>query len=225
VFWSAELPANPLWTADGLSIQIILGNALASPFTTWDLPGAAPISQNSYGLAHDVTNAAFSYASRRQIWVDLRSNGANAVGTAITNQTAYTISNVAPGTAGFLSGVHPDAASPPNNSGRVDDISFCVFPDNLAVGSLVFKLGAFAFQNPMLPLSAFLPGSTGMLCVPPTAANLGFQVEAGVRLDYTITIPALVRPTLAGAQFVFGAIALNPATLTLTGLPCVRQAF
>lgn len=239
-FVSVELQASaaantaatpPYWPNDGLSIQINLGIQPGAAFTVFDLKGAAPIGQTSYGLVHDVTNALFAYGGARQGQVDLlTTEPGRGVATAITNQATYTISNTAPGTASFFSALHPDAATPPFNGGRVDDLGFVYQNATLPVGSLVFYLIDFGFApgGLYLPLSAFMPGSTGVLCLSPNQQNVGLSVSTGAQTNFTFLIPATARGFLGAAglsQLAVTAIGYDVTTGALAGAPCAAQKF
>jgi hypothetical protein len=74
----------------------------------FDIPGAAPIAQTTYGGIHDLANSTISYGGRRQMAVDFRTPGnAAGVATAVTNQGSFTVSNTLPGTSSFMSGLMP----------------------------------------------------------------------------------------------------------------------
>ncbi|MBK8101714.1 MAG: hypothetical protein IPK26_31920 [Planctomycetes bacterium] len=53
---------------------------------------------------------------------------------------ASAISNTAPGTGSFLSGLHPDATNPPFNPGRADDVSLVYLDTQMPNGRPVFFL-------------------------------------------------------------------------------------
>ena len=229
---AANTAATPsFWPNDGLSVQISLGIQPGPNFTVFDLKGAAPVGQTSYGLVHDVTNALFAYGGARQGMMDLLTTASGrGVATAITNQATYTISNTAPGTASFFSALHPDAATPPFNGGRVDDLGFVYQNSALPVGSLVFyqvDLG-FAPGNLFLPLSAFMPGSSGVLCLSPNMQNIGLTVSSGAQTNFTFLVPSGARGLLGATgltQLAVTAIAYDPTTGALAGAPCAAQKF
>ncbi len=222
------------WTADGLSVQISLGtNPNFPPPTTntYDLQGPALISpfSNSYGLVHDRTNSLFAYGGKRQGAIDIMTLGPAGVGTAITNQPNYPTSNAAPGTASFMSGLHPDAANPPLNGARVDDIGYVYFDHVLPTGSLVLYLADLAVSPVQLPLAQFVPGSVGVVCLTPALTTLSFAVTAtqgaGAMTSFNLFIPAAARNTLLGSSFAFTAIGFDPVAGILRGAPCVTQKF
>jgi hypothetical protein len=216
---------NP-WPDDGLSVQINLGaNPNFPPPTTniYDLPGpgliGGGVTNNSYGMAHDVLSSTFSYGGARQYLMDFQvaPGVTRGVATAITTQANYPLSNNPPGTASFFSGLHPSVVV------RGDNVGYTFFGANS--GELVFYLAGFNFQNPALPLTAFLPGATGMACLDITNnVVLGFNVASGTGTDsFGITFSAAQRPNVQGLNLVMQALALNPATGILRGGPCVMQ--
>lgn len=230
LFVSFNLPADPLWPNDGLSVQISLGiNPNFPPPATnvFDLKGAAPVAQNSYGLVHNLATSAFSYGGARQGMVDLMVDQASCVGTAITNQPTYTLSNASPGTASFFSGLHPDGASPPVTGGRVDDIGLLYMDPNLPAGSPVVFVADFNFLPVALPLSNFVPGSSGVACLTPAlqTLTLGFAAAGTITAQNLINLPAASRPFLVGVQVTFSAIGFNATAGTLRGGSCVKQVF
>lgn len=217
---------NLPWPNDGLSVQINLGlnpNFPAPQTNTYDLPGpgliGGGVTNNSYGLAHDLVNSTFGYGGARQYAMDflVAAPAARGVMAAITNQLSYPISNVAPGTASFFSGLHPHVLV------RSDDVSYIFF--GAAQGDLVFYLAAFNFQTPALALSAFLPGALGMACL--DIANnivLGFNIGSGSGVDAkTIQFAPAQRPLVVGLDLVMQGISLNPTTGVLNGGPCGKQ--
>jgi len=229
---AANTAATPsFWPNDGLSVQISLGIQPGAGFTVFDLKGAAPVGQTSYGLVHDVTNALFAYGGARQGMMDLlTTEPGRGVATAITNQATYTISNTAPGTASFFSALHPDAATPPFNGGRVDDLGYVYQNASLPAGSLVFYLVdlGFAPGNLYLPLSSFMPGSTGVLCLSPNLQNIGLTVSSGPQTNFTFLIPSAARGLLGASglsQIAVTAIGYDVTTGALAGAPCAAQKF
>lgn len=232
-FAALEFPGNGAWTADGLSQHINLGVSANFPsptVNTFDLKGPALISggvTNTYGLSHDVTNAAFGAAGPRQYnWQFFVANGVGrGVVTTETNQGAYTISNTAPGTASFFSGLHPDASTSPANPGRVDDINYVYF--GAAAGDLLIDLLAFGFQTPEIPLVNVLPGSTGVLCLDlSTMTTAGVAVAGGSGTDtFRLAFTAPQRGFLLGITLAQQVVAISPATLAGTASPCGMQRF
>lgn len=226
----------PDWPNDGLSVQINLGVQPGTNFTVFDLKGAravhdngsgGSITANSYGIVHDVTNSTFAWGGARQGMCDLivPSTTIRSVVTAITNQTSYTISNAAPGTASFYSGLHPDAAAPPFNGGRADNSAQVV--QGALAGEVIFWFAAFDFQNPAFPLSGFVPGAIGSVCVDlNTFVNLGLSVATGSGTDSNvITWSAPARAMMPGYNLAYQALVVDPVTNTLRGTPCGMQRF
>ncbi|MBK8101040.1 MAG: hypothetical protein IPK26_28485 [Planctomycetes bacterium] len=222
VFVGVQLATVSGWPTNGHAVNCLLGNPTRWP--TYDQPGAAPIEHMGYGLAWDGVSPPV-YNTPRQLLIDILHDAPGAAATAITNQTSLAISNTAPGTGSFLSGLHPDATNPPFNPGRADDVSFVYLDTQMPNGTPVFFLADFGNFGAELPFAGFVPGSIGALCLNPvTASTMGFQVLAGGQTSMGITIPAAIRPTLSGLALVRQAVALTP-TLTLRGSPCGRQVF
>ncbi|MBK8096157.1 MAG: hypothetical protein IPK26_03570 [Planctomycetes bacterium] len=230
-FAALEFPGNAAWTADGLSHHISLGVSANFPpptVNTYDLKGPALIAggvTNTYGLSHDVTNQAFGSAGPRQYnWQFFVANGVGrGVVTTETNQGTYAISNVAPGTASFFSGLHPDASNSPTNPGRVDDINFVYW--GAATGDLLVSLIAFGFQTEF-PLVNVLPGSTGVLCLDlSTMTTAGFAVAGGTGTDtFRIAFNPSQRGFLLGLNLAQQVVAISAAQ-TGTASPCAMQRF
>lgn len=231
-FAALEFPGNGAWTADGLSHHINLGVSANFPsptVNTFDLKGPALISggvTNTYGLSHDVTNSAFGAAGPRQYrWQFIVAAGVGrGVVTTETNQGTYPISNVAPGTASFFSGLHPDASSSPANPGRVDDVNFVYF--GAGAGDLLVNVLAFGFATPELAFANVLPGSTGVLCLDlATMTTAGIAISAGTGVDsFRLAFNPAQRGFLLGLTLAQQVVAFTPA-LVGTASPCAMQRF
>ncbi|GAB4150171.1 MAG: hypothetical protein Fur0037_18660 [Planctomycetota bacterium] len=233
VFVSFAVPAAA-WTSDGLSFHISLGYQPSSTFTVWDEPGPAmqPFHSTnvqpseSYALNYFPATSSFAYSTRRQIRVDVATGAAAGSVTAVTNQTSYTISNTPPGTASFLSGLHPDAANPPYNVGRADDIGYRFFHANIPDLSPVFFLVSLGAFGPEISLSSFVPGSVGVGCLNLALLSpLGVGFTTSGMATKTIAIPAPARSILSGWTLSQQAIAFDPTSGALVGGPCGRQLF
>ncbi|HLQ36200.1 MAG TPA: hypothetical protein VK348_00260, partial [Planctomycetota bacterium] len=92
------------WPADGFTIQALLGLVIRYPIR--DLPGAAPIAGGGYGLFLDPATGTLSYNTSRLLLAELLGGGPAGIATTVTNQIDFPISNTAPGTASFFSGLH-----------------------------------------------------------------------------------------------------------------------
>jgi hypothetical protein len=225
LFVGIQLLAAPLWPLDGLAVNAILG-APSSRWPTFDRAGSAPIQNNGYGLTYNPLLGSLIYPSSRQLMIDVLGISPGGSCTAITNQIAYPISNAAPGTGSFFSGLHPDARSPSINPGRADNVAFNYLDSTMPNGMAVFFLAAIGGFGPELPLAGFVPGSVGVACLPAAATvTLGIQFLNGGVATNVIVIPATARATIAGLPLVQQAIGLVPAPFSLRGSPCGKQVF
>jgi hypothetical protein len=221
----------PSWPNDGISVQIELGLQQPAPFTVWDLKGPAAISggltANSYAIAHNPATGVMAYGGARQGQVDFltTTNVGRGVVTAQTNQTSLTVSNALPGTASFYIGVHPDAATPPFNGGRADVPSYVFM--GAPAGTIVFFLIDFSFSPFPLPLSMFVPGSTGAACLNLGAfQTLGFSIASGTGQDaFTLNLSPGARTLIGGLTLVWQGVSLDPVANVLHGGPCGAQHF
>jgi len=232
------------WTADGLSVQSILGYAPSTAFTIYDSPGPGqPRPLNTTASANPANTHAYSYVATaatplsatacRQPYFDLQHSGASGVVMTITNQTTWTPSNnpppagygPAPGTASFMSGVNPDIAGTAN-AGRADDICFDFYQQSLGTGAPVFFLmDLSASFGPETPISVFAPGS-GVACLNTASlAVLGINFTSAGEAWFVTTIPAGVRSGLGGLPVRQQGIALDPTTGALVASPCGGQRF
>jgi hypothetical protein len=231
----ASAAANPattpaFWPNDGISIQISLG-VQQTGFPTFDLKGPAAISggltAGSYGIAHNPATGVMAYGGARQGQVDFLTTTTvgRGVVTAQTNQVSLVSSNLLPGTASFFSGVHPDSASPPFNGGRADTPSYVFM--GAPAGTIVFFLIDFSFSPTPLPLSAFVPGSTGTACLNLGAfQTLGFSIASGSGQDaFTLNLSPGARTLIAGITLVWEGVSLDPVANVLHGGPCGAQHF
>ena len=167
------------------------------------------------------------YSPRRQHRLDVGHLTAGGVGGAITNQFSYLVSTVPPGTADFQSGTNPDAAWPPNSVGRADDISMRFKKSTLPNSPVVFVLALSPTFGPEIPLAGSWPGSTGVQCLDvlaPMSAAFGITNNTGEAWHVT-TIPANVRPFLAGVGISQQAFGIDIGTNTLHGSPCDAMVF
>lgn len=242
VFVSFVLPANAGWPAtDGMSINIVLGFAPNASFTVFDTPGlaqggtpppttAASNPSNSHGLYRIGAGAAL-YSQRRQMFLDVAHSTSGGTALAITNQTSFTASNnppptgwgPAPGTASMMSGTNPDVVG--GNAGRVDDITMEFFRTGIGTGALVvFLMDLAPAFAPEIPLSVFLPGSTGVVCLNSSAATLGIGFTNNNEAWFTTTIPLSVRPSLSNLPVKQQAIALDASGVGHAS-PCDGMVF
>ncbi|MEY3162125.1 MAG: hypothetical protein RIT25_2116, partial [Planctomycetota bacterium] len=116
------------------------------------------------------------------------------------------------------------------NGGRVDDLGYVYQNASLPAGSLVFYLVdlGFAPGNLYLPLSSFMPGSTGVLCLSPNLQNIGLTVSSGPQTNFTFLIPSAARGLLGASglsQIAVTAIGYDVTTGALAGAPCAAQKF
>lgn len=240
IFPAVELQASqalntalvpPYWPNDGLSVQIALGVQPGAAFTVYDIKGPGLISggntANSYGLVHDVTNSSLAYGGARQVFTDFQTTSSlQGVCVATTNQTSYPLSNTAPGTASFYSGLHPDPAGL-QNGGRTDDLGFRVV--GAQPGELLMYGVDFSFDNLNLPLSVFYPGpvnapTTGIACLPLTLQLVSLGLASGAGTDaFQLTLSPTSRPFAAGFGLAWQAYTFNAATGQLRGTPCGMQ--
>jgi hypothetical protein len=228
LFVGVRIPAMTS-TFGGVRLMLI-SSSTSSTFYDVAGPGmpSTPPELNSYRLYRDLTTNAVTYSARGQYLMDLLTRSPGGMPGSLSLQGSYPPSQVTPGATTMLSGLHPDAASPPLNPGRADEVSF-VFDDwSLAAGSPVMFLGAFADFGPVVPLDQYAPGSRGGSCLDPAAVFvLGFASHGslGTQCAFVTTIPAPVRPLLGGVQWTQQAIAFEGATGTLRGTQCGKQKF
>lgn len=190
------------------------------------LPSAPP-EENSYRLYRDLATDVVTFGARGQYQIDLLTTSPGGFPAAITNQSYFPISTIAPGTTTMLSGLHPDAASPPLNAGRADDVAFFYSDYALPTGSPVLFLGAFAEFGPVVPLSQHTPGSVGGLCLDQSAMFVLGLVPLNQASEcwHVTVVPAGVRPLLRGLTWTQQAIGLDLAAGTLRGTQCGKQWF
>lgn len=190
------------------------------------LPSSPP-EENSYRLYRDLATDTVTFGARGQYQIDLLTTAPGGFPAAITNQSYYPISLIAPGTTTMLSGLHPDAASPALNPGRADDVAFFYSDYALSVGSPVLFVAAFADFGPTVPLELHAPGSVGGLCLDQSALFvLGFApLNMAQECWFTTVIPAAVRPMLRGVSWTQQAIGLDVGSGALRGTQCGKQHF
>lgn len=230
VFPAVDLPqpVGNVWPNDGLSVHALYYVMVTSG--TFDLPGAAhpTASQAGNGGYHvPVAMIGPTYTITPRQWkIEPIVGGAVGVAGTITNQTVSApLSTAAPGTSSMASGLHPDARNPPLNPGRADDVASRWFrtgtPNNTPV---LFLLDIGSFGIP-IPVSALVPGSTGTTCLNIASAQVtGIVFTVSGEAILPITIPAGVRPFLAGIPLLHQAAAFNAAG-GVDANGCTRQVF
>ena len=247
------LQFNQGWTitngmvTDGLSVWECNAASPASPGPTqrWDEPGAQiattvnPTDRFSgYYVSNPMTGP--DYPVQTQFKIQPIVNISGGVAGAVTNQVnhpesgagstaAFAVQAPGAGTACMFSALYPDAANPPFNPGRMDDLSQMFENSNIDASSLVFFLiDIFAFSPIEIPATNFIPGSTGVSCLNvATQQALGFvpimTVGTTQRAHLVTTFPAAVRPLLGGIPFVQQAVAFDPVTNTIHATACTLQ--
>lgn len=197
--------------------------------TTYDLAGGgmptSPPSANSFRLFRDLTTNTLTYQSRGQYMIELLCTTPGGFPATLSNQPNY--SNGAPGATTMLSGLHPDAASPPLNPNRADEVGFLFYDPDLAVGSPVAFIASFSDFGPVVALDTLVPGSVGGLCLdtttlfPLSVATL----SAGHDTFAQTLIPPATRLVLQGQFWTQQAIGLDLAAGVLRGTLCGKQRF
>ena len=227
VFIGLIFPAAPAWPADGISFQVVLGLPLGAAFPTFDMAGPAmgpPVGPftpaNSYGAYAPLGGVPF-YGSRRQIWADIDSPAPGGVVTTMALEASFPIAAAAPGTTSFMSGLHPDAAFPPLNPGRADDVGCVVYDSVSPAGSPVFFLADFGLGFE-IPLSFFSPGAVGTFCLP-MGISTGLGFTAGGTASLVLAIAPGARPGLLGLELTQQAVTFDPVAGVLRGTPCGSQ--
>jgi hypothetical protein len=229
LFVGVRVPAQPGSIGTGIYLAVLSGTPSGS---TYDLPGAglpsSPPEANNYRCYRDLVANTVTYgATSGQFLIDLLTLSPSGMPCAITNQASYSVSTIPPGTTTLLSGLHPDAASPARNAGRADDVAFMYTDVDLAPGNPVAFLAAFGGFGPIVPLDGIVPGSVGGICLDqPTLAVLTFGVLDASRSTYVVTtIPAGLRPSLAGVRWAQQAVGFDAALGTLRATQCGMQRF
>jgi hypothetical protein len=219
---------NPTTAAFGGLRLNLLSSAVSS--TIYDQTGAgmpaSPPEANSRRLFRDVATNQLTYLARGQYMLDLLVATPSGFPTALTNQASYPLSTVSPGTTSMLSGLHPDAASPPQNAGRADEVGFVFRDVNLAAGTPIVFAAAFADFGPVVPLATLVPGSSGALCLDTVALfPLGVELLAASEAWLVTAIAPTVRASLHGQSWTQQAIAFDLTSGTLHGSGCGKQRF
>ena len=240
---------NAGWTiaggvpTDGLSLWEIRS---ADPSTTIqiDQPGpgrpTAPFDEGTFGgfyVPTPLTGPSYLTTLATMYKLQPITPIAGGVATALTNQTrhvestaasvaGFTVQTPGAGTSCMLSGLFPDSANPSLNGGRADDIgqTYINTAANVPSGSLVFyliDLGTFGIE---IPVSSFIPGSTGVTCL-----NLGTMQTLAIGTMGTgsafhiAAFPASARPILTGISWLQQAVGFNTSTFAAHAGPCTRQ--
>ena len=228
IFVGIRLPATTSGLG-GVRLTLISSSTAGS---TFDLAGpglpTTPVEENSYRLYRDLVTNTVTYSARGQYQMDLLTTSPSGMPAARTNQLSYPVSQIPPGSTTMLSGLHPDAASPPLQAGRADELAFVYGDYVLAPGSLVLFLGAFADFGPVVPLTQYAAGSLGGTCLDqPSTFVLGFVPHGtqGSQTWFVTTIPTVARTTLRGLAWTQQAIGFDAGNGSLRGSLCGKQRF
>ncbi len=187
----------------------------------------SPPEANSYRLYRNVTTNGLAYGSRGQFLIDLLTTSPSGMAATISNQASYPVAGLPPGVTTLLSGLHPDAASPPRNAGRADDLAFLFTDVDLVPGSLVAFLASFQGFGIVQPLASLVPGSVGGVCLDQPSAfvtGLGW-LDQQRSAAYVTTVAPGARLVLRGASWAQQAIAFDSQNGVLRGSQCARQHF
>lgn len=214
-------------TWGGVQIGTLFGSQVTG---NYDLSGRGqptqPPEENSHRLFRDLTTNVVTYEPRGQYMIDLRTVTPSGFPTVRTNQVSNQLSTQVPGGTTMMSSLHPDAASPAKNPGRIDDVGFLFGDPTMMPQSPVAFLASFSDFGPTLPLSSLVPGSVGGLCLDQaTLFPLGVQVLNNARAWQETLIPDSLRPAISGRFWTQQAVALDVQTGTLRGTQCGKQQF
>lgn len=126
----------------------------------------------------------------------------------------------------MMSGLFPDAASPPRNPGRQDDVGYVYADLDNAPGSSVVFFVSFGGCGPVVPLDTLVPGSVGSVCLEQSlAVPVGQQtLNAEHYAAQSLAVPAPVRLTLRGSSWAWQAVGLDATTGALRAARCVKQS-
>jgi hypothetical protein len=209
----------------------LLLHTSSSALPTYDLAGpglpSSPPEASSYRLDRNTTTNALTYLARSQYLVDLLTVTPSGMPTAITNQASYPVSTFVPGSTSLLSGLHPDAATPPLNAGRADDVAFMYSDFVLPPGFPVAFLASFDGFGPTVPLAQHVPGSVGGVCLPSASLFvLGIQLlDSSQQAWMVTTLPPAARNLIRGVAWAQQAIGFDVVVGVLRGSQCGKQTF
>ena len=211
----------------GARLAMLPGYAAGS---NYDLAGAGmpttPAVHNSYRMFRNLTSNALTPESRGQYMIELFTSTPSGAPTARTNQANFIQSTAPTGSTSMMSGLHPDAASPPHNAGRADEIGFLYGDSSITAQSPVAFLAAFADFGSNVPLANAIPGSLGGICLDSAAMfPLGIGFVFNNRAWYGTPLPPAARAVLSGQFWTQQAVALDTTTGTLRGTQCGKQHF
>lgn len=197
----------------GVTMRLLLRPGAAAPTTAPD---------DTYSGWYVPATGTLTYGYQQQYLIEpLVATGGVASAMVASALTPF------PGHSGMFVSQYPDAANPPLNAGRADDLGMTFVRPGLPAGSLVFFFGDFtgAFA-PEVPLANLLPGSTGAFCIDPTVAvSFGLTVSTGAATGRVTAIAAAARPLLTGISIVQQAVALDVTTLVAHAGPGQRSSF
>lgn len=232
---------------DGPSVWEIRGVVVTATGASYDLPGpgrpSAPPEEGTFGGIYVPTTTtgpvgpAYPITAPTMYKISPVLPIAGGCATAVTNQAnhvestsasvaGFTVQAPGAGTACMMSGLHPDSANPPLNGGRADDIGaiYVNTAANVPTGSPVFFLIDLGTFGPEIPVSAFIPGSTGVVCLNlGTAQTLAITLMGSGFTSHVATFPASARSLLSGISWLRQTVGFNVTTGQAHAGPCTRQ--
>ncbi len=222
-------PTGTTWPNDGLSCHAMY-YVFQPPATSYDLAGPAQPSgppgegQSGYYVPSSTLGPTYTTTSR-QWMIEAIVPGAAGVACTVTNQTSAVASNAPPGMAGGGSGLYPDAANPPLNPGRMDDIVSRWFMAGMPDNSAVFFFASFQPIAPDIPLSLFVPGE-GAVCIDTTSfSQIALGFTSGGEATFAWNFSPTARTLIGGLSIVHQSIGIDPATSMAYANGCTRQSF
>jgi hypothetical protein len=133
--------------------------------------------------------------------------------------------NTSPGTTCMHSALSPDSQSPPRTAGRADDVGMTFRHVGMPDGSLaIFLVDIAPAFGTEFPLSLFLPGSVGTMCVNQASVqSVAIGFTSGGSASNVITFSPATRTYIAGVPLIHQVVTIDALTGTAYAGPCSKQ--
>lgn len=213
-------------TTDGLSIWATSA-AVASALR--DEPGFAEPTfapGNTHSGHYQPVANTHAFAVTRQSHIEPIIASPAGVCSALHNaDPVHANANTSPGTTCMHSALSPDSQSPPRTAGRADDVGMTFRHVGMPDGSLaIFLVDIAPAFGTEFPLSLFLPGSVGTMCVNQASVqSVAIGFTSGGSASNVITFSPATRTYIAGVPLIHQVVTIDALTGTAYAGPCSKQ--
>ncbi|MCC7065750.1 MAG: hypothetical protein IT456_23285 [Planctomycetes bacterium] len=215
---------NPI--TDGLSIWATSG-AVSSALRDeagFGEPTTSP--GNTFSGHYQPVANTHSFIAQRQSHIEpIIATPAGVCSSLHNADPVHANANTSPGTTCMHSALSPDSQSPPRTAGRADDVGMTFRHTGMPDGSLaIFLVDISPTFGTEFPLSLFLPGSVGAMCVNQASVqSVAIGFTSGGSASNVITFSPATRTYIAGVPLIHQVVTIDALTGTAYAGPCSKQ--